>query len=212
MLVICVTLMAGLSGCEKEKPPLKVGFVGSLTGRYSDLGVAGRNGATLAVEHINEAGGIQGRLVELIVKDDKNDPDVAVQVDKELINEGVAAIIGHMTSSMSKAAVPLINEKQIVMVSPTTTTNDLTGLDDYFFRTSTPDLEQSRQLIRYTFNEQKLRTLAVVYDLSNPAYSEGWYHNAKAEFESLGGTFSTAVTFTSGKDAEATCTSAFSWL
>ena len=199
MLLISVTLMAGVSGCEKEKPPLKVGFVGSLTGRYSDLGVAGRNGATLAVEHINEAGGIQGRLVELIVKDDKNDPDVAVQVDKELINEGVAAIIGHMTSAMSKAAVPLINEKKIVMVSPTTTTNDLTGLDDYFFRTGIPDLIQYQQLIRYAFHEQKVRKLAIVYDLTNRAFSEGWYQYAKAEFERLGGIISAPVTFTSGK-------------
>ena len=173
LLLISVLLMVGLSGCEKKKQPLKIGFAGSLTGRYSDLGVAGRNGATLAVEQINEAGGIHGRLVELIVKDDKNDPEVALQIDKELIEDGVAAIIGHMTSVMStavlpliNAVLPLINKEKIVMVGPTTTTNELTGLDDYFFRTVSPDFQQMRQLIHYIFDEKKLRTLAVAYDLS----------------------------------------------
>jgi branched-chain amino acid transport system substrate-binding protein len=200
MMLISVTLVAGLSGCETKKQPFKVGFVGSLTGRYSELGVAGRNAVTLAVEQINEAGGINGRRVELIVKDDKNDPEVAVQVDKELISEGVVAIIGHMTSSMSKAVVPLINEEKIVMISPTTTTDSLTGLDDYFFRTNTPDFQRVFHLVHYIFDEKGLRKLAVVYDLSNRAFSEMWYKNSKAEFESLGGLVTTPVSFSSGKD------------
>jgi branched-chain amino acid transport system substrate-binding protein len=74
-------------GCEKKKEPIKVGFVGGLTGRLSDLGSGGRNGVMLAVEEINNAGGISGRPVELITKDDKQDPEVAVKVDKELIDE-----------------------------------------------------------------------------------------------------------------------------
>jgi branched-chain amino acid transport system substrate-binding protein len=200
LLAACISLLSGLSGCDRKSQPVKIGFAGSLTGQFSDLGLAGRNGAILAVEQINNAGGIQGRPVELIVKNDQNDPDVAVQVDTDLINEGVAALIGHMTSTMSKAVVHLFNDAKIVMVSPTTTTNDLTGLDDYFFRTCTPDLDQTQQLIRYAFHERGLKKLAVVYDLANRGYSEGWVQNARSEFERLGGNFSRVVPFTSGKD------------
>ncbi len=58
---------------EAEKEILKKSFVGGLTGRLSDLGIGGRNGVMLAVEEINNAGGISGRPVKLITKDDKVD-------------------------------------------------------------------------------------------------------------------------------------------
>ena len=71
-------------GCERSKPPIKIGLAGGLTGRHADLGINGRNGALYAVDEINRSGGINGRTVELISKDDKQDPDVARQVDREL--------------------------------------------------------------------------------------------------------------------------------
>ncbi|MGK5095390.1 ABC transporter substrate-binding protein [Deltaproteobacteria bacterium TL4] len=196
-----IILGAGLQGCDKTKKTIKVGFVGGLTGRLSDLGVAGRSGVMLAMDQVNAAGGIKGRPVELIVKDDKNDPEVAVQVDSELIREGVVAIIGHMISAMSIAALPLINKEKIVMLSPTSTANELTGLDDYFLRTGLPDVEQTRQLARYVFKARGVRQMAVVYELSNKAFAEGWYQNFKAEFENRGGQLTTPLTFTSGKVA-----------
>ena len=64
IVAICIALSGGLPGCDKKKQSLKIGFVGSLTGQFSDLGLAGRNGAILAVEQINKTGGIQGRRVE----------------------------------------------------------------------------------------------------------------------------------------------------
>ncbi len=72
--IVAMALIAViLFSCQREKPPFKIGFVGGLTGRYSDLGVSGRNGAMLAVEEINENGGIRGRKILLIAKDDRQD-------------------------------------------------------------------------------------------------------------------------------------------
>lgn len=184
MMLTIMILMTALGGCENKKP-IKVGFVGCLTGRLSDLGTAGRNGAILAVEQINEAGGINGRPVELIVKDDKQDPEVAVQVDQELIEEGVAAIIGHMTSAMSMVAVPLMNKEKMLMISPTTSTNKLTGIDDYFLRITPPSKIQTDHLAGHAFNVMELRKMAGVYDLSNRAFAEGAYNNFKSEFENI---------------------------
>ncbi|MGM0427217.1 MAG: ABC transporter substrate-binding protein, partial [Thermodesulfobacteriota bacterium] len=107
ILYLCVIIMisAGSLGCDREKEPIKLGFSGCLTGRLSDLGTSGRNGAILAVEQVNEAGGINGRPVELIVRDDRQNKAEALRVDQELMAEGVVAIIGHMTSTMSITAV-----------------------------------------------------------------------------------------------------------
>ncbi len=191
-----------LSACSENKKPIKVGFSGCLTGKLSDLGIAGRNGALLAVEEINESGGIKGRPIELIVKDDKHDADTAIKVDKELIKEGVVAIIGHMTSTMSMAVVPTINKEKIVMISPTTSTNKLTGIDDYFFRVTTPSRKKTDHFADHAFHKMGIKTLAFLYDLSNKDYTEGWYRNFKTEFEKIGGDIIHTATFTSGQNID----------
>lgn len=199
ILLSIIILMAGLTGCDRRKP-IKVGFVGCLTGRLSDLGISGRDGAMLAVEEINKAGGIKGRPVELIVKNDKQDQEVAIKVDRELIKEGVAAIIGHMTSAMSMAAQPLINREKILMLGPTTSTNKLTGIDDYFLRVIPPNKAETDHLAHHAFHRMGIRKMAAVYDLSNRVYTEGFTRNFKSEFEKLGGEIIHKETFTSGSE------------
>ena len=194
-------LISTAIGCE-QKSPIKVGFVGGLTGRLSDLGTAGRNGVILAVEEINSRGAINGRPVELITKDDKQDPKEALRVDRELIDEGVVAIIGHMTSAMSMAVLPFINKEKVLMISPTTTTNKLTGIDDFFIRIMAPNKSETDHLARQASKVMGLKRMAAIYDLSNRAYTEGFFNNFKQEFEGLGGKVEHVETFTSGKDAD----------
>lgn len=197
---LLIILLTGLlAGCESKKP-IKIGFTGCLTGRLSDLGTAGRNGAMLAVEQINEAGGINGNIVELLVRDDKNEAETALKADLELIGEGVSAIIGHVTSSMCLAALPVINEKKIVMISPTASSDKLTGLDDYFFRVCPDSNAQTIYLAKYAYEKMNLKRVALVYDLSNLAYSERVYKLFKDTFTKLGGEVIREDTFTSGAD------------
>ncbi|MFP3912631.1 MAG: ABC transporter substrate-binding protein [Desulfobacteraceae bacterium] len=90
LLWLCVAILvtAGSLGCDREKEPIRLGFSGCLTGRLSDLGTSGRNGVILAVEQVNAAGGINGRPVELIVRDDRQDTAEALRVDRELMAGG----------------------------------------------------------------------------------------------------------------------------
>ena len=90
-LLLCFTLLVG--GCSQPKP-VKIGFAGGLTGRLADLGTGGRDGALLATEDLNAAGGIKGARVELLVRDDKSDVQTALEVDRELLDAGVVAIVG----------------------------------------------------------------------------------------------------------------------
>ena len=202
LLLIAILSLAGIAGCEKGEKPIKLGFSGVLTGRLSDLGTAGRNGVILAVEQVNAEGGINGRAVELIIRDDRQDKEEALRIDRELIDEGVVAIIGHMTSAMSMAAIPLLNKEKILLVSPTTSTNKLTGIDDYFIRVMPPNSAETDHLARYAFKEMGARKIAAICDLSNKAYSEEFINNFRREFEHLGGKVILVEQFTSGKETD----------
>jgi branched-chain amino acid transport system substrate-binding protein len=193
-LVGCVCLFS--ASCS-EDPPLKIGFVGGLTGRVADLGVAGRDGLQLAIEEKNKSGGIAGRKVELVVKDDRQDADRVKQAIHELKAEGVKAIIGPMTSSMAVVAQPLINSNQIVTISPTAKTDQLSGHDDYFLRVTAPLSRNAEQLAAYAVNELGLKKFVVVLDASNKAFTETWLDFFKKAFLAEGGEIVFVERFTS---------------
>jgi len=76
---------------------------------------------------------------------------------------------------MSRATVGLINERKVLMISPTTATSELTGRDDYFVRVIAESRSAVEYLAQYMIRHKGLRRIAVVYDVSNKAYSEEWY-------------------------------------
>jgi len=175
----------GLAGCAQ--PPFKLGFIGGLTGRISDLGVAGRDGALLALEQADAAGGVKGRKVELLTADDQHDAEVARKALLSLKDAGVAAVVGPMTSAMAVAMVPVANEAGVLLVSPTVTTSALSGLDDQFFRVISSTREYAVDSARYHALRGGLRRIAAILDLSNAAYTEHWLADYEAEFGKHGG-------------------------
>ncbi len=193
-----ILLGVALMGCQPQEP-IRIGFVGGTSGRGADLGIAGRDGVQLAVERTNAAGGVSGRKVELVTRDDEQDPEVAKRVVRELVNQGVAAIVGPMTSAMGVAVVPVANEAETVLVSPTATTEALSGIDDHFFRvTSTTRVYASRNA-RYQVDSKHMRHIAAIYDLGNRAFTESWLKNFEGAFVQGGGELVQTVTFTSGE-------------
>ena len=75
-ILLIIILVSSITCCS-PKEPVKIGFLGGVSGRVADLGIAGRNGALLAVEMRNKAGGLNGRTVELLVEDDQQDAEQA---------------------------------------------------------------------------------------------------------------------------------------
>ena len=126
---LLVLLLATLAACSPPEP-LRIGFIGGLSGRVADLGEAGRNGAQIAVEEFNRAGGINGLAVELIVRDDGQSPEKAIAAMNDLVDMRVAAIVGPMTSAMADVVLPIAQRSGIVLVSPTVTARKFFGLDD----------------------------------------------------------------------------------
>ena len=194
--LILVSGLFLLVACSPSEP-VRLGFVSGLSGRVADLGVEGRNGALLAVEMRNKAGGVRGRRVELFAEDDQQNPEAARKAVSKLIDLKVDAIVGPMTSAMATATVPLVNEARLVMVSPTVTTNSLTGLDDYFFRVLAATKSYAKKSADYHFHQIGLRRVAAVFDLGNKSYTESWLEDYRAYFSAIGGEVVGSVGFPS---------------
>ena len=180
--------------------PVRLGFLGGISGRVADLGIGGRNGAQLAVEMRNAAGGINGRPIELLVEDDQQTPDIAQQAVTRLIKMKVEAIVGPMTSAMAMATVPLVDRAQTLMVSPTATTPLLSGLDDHFFRVLAATTEYAQKSANYHFATQGSRRIAALIDLRNQSYTKTWLQDYRSAFEAAGGVINDTVSFRSGED------------
>ncbi len=200
---LCITILAvGLSNSCTSRKPIYVGFAGELTGKHSDLGVHGRNGAQLAVDEINEAGGVAGRHIELLMRDDMGTPEGAQDTDRELIDAGVVAIIGHMTSGQTLAALPVTEEAGMVLLSPTTSTPDLSGLDDHFFRVNPDNASEARTLAHQVYEQHNLTHLAVIYDDSNAAYTQTFWTAFAQAYRALGGQVAGETSFSSSEETD----------
>ncbi len=194
-LSICIAAFFLVSCTGKE--PIRVGFVAQLTGVQAELGVQERNGVQLAVDEINAAVGVAGRPIELIVQDDLGTPEGARAADQELIDAGVVAIIGHATSGQSLAGVTVTNPARMVMLSPTTSTLELSGRDDYFFRIVQSMDRQAQQSAQHIYQERHINRIAVIYDTDNAAYTKGYLQAFADTYQSLGGKVVAEATFSS---------------
>ncbi len=179
-------LLAGLSACG-PKPAIQVGFLGGLSGKFSDLGTATRNGALLAVETANAAGGVNGRKLRLLELDDQQSSEAALAAMQEFKKQGVYAIVGPSTSSIAVAVTPFADSNQMLLVAPTATTNKLSGKNDFFLRSIGDASFYGTSAAQRHFQKQGVRSIAIIMDMANADYTENWGEPYAAEFERLGG-------------------------
>jgi branched-chain amino acid transport system substrate-binding protein len=185
-----------LAACQKE--PIRLGGAFNLSGRHYDLGVSGRNGATIAVEELNAAGGIGGRRLELVVKDDEQDPEAARRAVRALVDQGVVAIVGHMTSAMTEATLAQANQARVLMVSPTTSAARYQGRDDWLVLLNLSTRASTAAVVERMTRVEHVRRLAVLQDLSNEVFTQAWVDGVTAELAARGGQV-VVITFTSGE-------------
>jgi len=171
-LLLGLLLAVGLAACDKA--PLSVGYLGGITGHASDLGTAGRDGALLAVEQVNQQGGIRGALIKLHEFDDQQQPASLPKLFDEVKKSGVLAVVGPMTSSVAAAWIPLANQAQLLTVSPTVTSSDFTARDDYFFRVISDTRDYAQRSATNYANDPRWRRFAAVFDERNAAYTRSW--------------------------------------
>jgi branched-chain amino acid transport system substrate-binding protein len=194
-----VALVVGLLlGCTPDKP-IRIGFIGGLSDRASDTGEAGRNGMMLAVEQRNQAGGIHGRRIEIVVQDDGQDPAKALVAIQALVDAKVDVVLGPFTSAMAAVVVPVINQAQLTAISPTVTSGDFVGLDDQLIRVNRTARDNAIDYARL-LHLRGQRRVAVAYDARNRSYSDSWRNEFRTAFTWLGGELVAEVSFTSQAD------------
>ena len=188
-LAAVATIVAGLS-CAGGNA-IKIGLVVPLTGDIKTFGESTRNGAMLAIDEVNAAGGINGRKIDVVTTDDKNDPTETGNAGSKLIDmDRVAAVIGSVSS---KCSVPLSDKcesAKIPMITPSSTnpkvTVDVNGKrKDYVFRACFIDPFQGTVGAKFAIDSLKAKTAAVMYDVGND-YSKGLADYFKAAFEKGG--------------------------
>ena len=166
---------------------IKVGVYGDLTGQTSSFGQSTKNGIELAVEEINNAGGINGKKIQLIVEDDQGRPEQAKTVVSKLINQDkVQAVLGEVASSNSLAAAPVAQEAKIPMITPSSTNPKVTEVGDYISRVCFIDPFQGSVMAKFASNTLKAKTAAILGDV-NSDYSKGLTQFFEEEFTRLGG-------------------------
>lgn len=187
VLMAALATTAGLPGCARERP-IQLGLLVGLSGHDVPNAEDGRNGAILAVEQRNAAGGVQGRELVLIVQDDGPDPAQARAAVDRLMMLGVVAIVGPFGSSAVHAILPRTNAARLLVLSPTASESQLVGRDDYLVRLGPDTRESARAFARVLYRRGRRRVaLAVAQNPRGATYARGWRDAFVASFRALGG-------------------------
>jgi branched-chain amino acid transport system substrate-binding protein len=126
LAAVCAAVIVLIASCSLGPRTIKIGVAGPMTGPQAKQGTDFLHGVQLAVEEWNAKGGVLGKKIEVIYEDDRGDPKDAVAVANKLVNQNVAAVIGHYGSSCSIPASAIYYEAGVVQVTPSSTNGALT--------------------------------------------------------------------------------------
>ncbi len=182
---LLLTACGGAKESAEEAKVMKLGGIGPLTGPLAIYGVTSTNGSKLAFEEINKNGGILGKQVEYIVLDEKGDSTEAVTAYNKLVDEGVVALIGDITSKPSLAVAEVAAQDNLPMITPTGTQFNITAAGPNVFRVCFTDPYQGVVLANFAKNNLNAKTAAVVINNSSD-YSDGVAKAFVEQAEKLG--------------------------
>lgn len=164
--------------------PIKIGFIGPLTGDAAIYGQPFQQTVALAVEQINAAGGINGRQVQVIYEDDKCNGQDAASATQRLVNvDKVQAIIGSVCSGATIPAARIAEQGKVVLFSPGSSSPALTGISRYFFRDYPSDSKQGEVLTQVAITNG-WKKAAVLQEQTD--YGAGLYKSFNDSFSASG--------------------------
>lgn len=191
--VLAISTSAFFMSNASAGEPIKIGMAGALSGDLASYGLPTARAAELVIKDINAEGGINGVPVELLVEDDVCKPEVATNTATKLVSAGVKAVIGHICSSATKAALPIYDEANVLVISPSATDSDLTKSGKYptFYRTIAPNDAQANSIVTFTVDNLKAQKIAIIHDKGD--YGKGLAEDARKIIRS--GALATIVLF-----------------
>lgn len=192
--------MTGCGGSGNDGSTLVIGGSGPLTGDYSSYGLSVKQGAQLAVDEINEAGGVNGVKFELAFEDDVADPVTATNAYAKMADDGMQVTLGGTTSGSCLAAATEAEKDGILMVTPSASQVECCEADNAF-RICFTDPTQG-EFAAQTVKDKALGTkVAVIYDKSND-YSAGIQKAFEAKAKEIGLEVVTSQAFTSQSNTD----------
>ncbi len=193
--LLTIFALAALGCGEEEKGPFRIGVMESVTGAGETYGTVAVQSKQLAVDEINAAGGINGRMLELIVEDSKCNAQDAITAYNKLTDvDGVKIILGTSCSGAMLGAAPLAEKEGVVMFSGLATNPDIAEAGDYIFRTSLSDATVGVDTGNVLWADG-IRNLATINESTD--YAEGVRRTTTAQFETLGGQIVAAESYPS---------------
>ncbi len=173
----------------------KIGGIGPLTGDAASYGTSVKNGAQIAVDEINAAGGVNGMQFELLFEDDECDEEKSVNAYNTLMDKGIGALVGSTTSGCSIAVSAASEADGILQVTPSGSAADCAKTPNAF-RICFTDPVQGQTMAKY-ISDAGYKNVAIIYD-NGDEYSKGIHDAFINEFTALGGAIATDESFTSG--------------
>lgn len=190
ILIASIVVASLLSACQPQGAggdKVRVGVFMSLTGTTANFGISSVNGIKLAAKEVNDAGGINGKQIELLVQDDRSDAqEAATIVTKFVTQDQVHAILGEVASSRSIAAAPIAQNAKIPMLTPSSTNPEVTKKGDFIFRSCFIDPVQGAAIAQFAARTLGAKNAAIMVDRKND-YSTGLEEVINNTFTKMGG-------------------------
>lgn len=210
--VMAAALVLCMVGCGNTNTPaandgsttdtvLYIGGIGPLTGDYANYGTSNRNGAQIAVDEINAAGGVNGFTFTLDFQDSQGDPDSAVSAYGKLMDNGMDVSLGGTFSGETQSIVAAAKEDGILVLTATASSKACIEGNDCAFRVCFNDPQQGTASADY-IADNALATKVAVFYASDVDYSAGLYETFKAECEVKGVEIVEVQTFTDSTNTD----------
>ena len=188
--------LALLAGCGK---PARVGAIVSRSGAASSYGEQVARGFDLAVEQINAAGGVGGRTLELLYRDDSTNPEIGLAALRELVErEHVSTVLGAVSSTVTLRLAPYCERHRVVLISPSASASQLTEAGEYIFRAFPSDVLEGASMADFArdLGLDRVAVLAVDND-----YGESLARVFAERLRASGGSIVASITFPEGDAA-----------
>ena len=211
--LLSLSLVAGCgttakTGASDASTPIKVGGNLELTGSTAMFGQGAKNAIQLAFDQQNAKGGVVNRQLTLVAADNKSDAGESTSAVTKLVSQDkVVAVIGSMTSSVTLAAIPVVTDAKIPMISPSGTNTKLTidpatnTVRPWIFRACFIDPFQGQVGANFSLTNLKAKTAAVIIDQKSD-YSKGLAESFVANFKKGNGTITGTEQYVGGSDKD----------
>ena len=192
-------LATAMVGCAGERT-VQFGAVLPLTGEAQIYGQPIQRGIELAFDEI-VAGDEDEGTITLSVLDSASDPEKAAALTAQLYEDGALAVIGGVTTAEALTMVPVADRAERVLLSPSASSPELTGISKYFYRVFISDAREGATMATFATQKRKVGSVVILAKSDNP-YAMGNQQVFQSEFERQGGQVLDLIEFPSGSDLE----------